>query len=472
MRSTILVTSAMLALLAACSSSSDRLRSVDEPCTNDATIEAIRSGNQTTTHPLLTEGPSAEGTLPPFQFADDETECRLRRVLLKQDDLPSGWAPGGIWDTFSDRIYADQPSGECGVPFAGLVSGLRASFEPEGAGDDSSVLLAQTVLAFTPGQAANYLEALRHSCREDPGSDDYPYAFALIEDPRVGDGSLGYRQDFEETTWVNFVARRGDVVTTVGIIDGDPSLAERMVGRATDRMDLVGDLPDFEPFEGEGCAPARTPAAAGLEPVLEQALLSLADVGRGWVEYSPGTCGFHLDGEGFCEGSQAPSALDRRLASVQTAYQGTRRALWQDIAAFQRPDAVEFMDDIRLRVGHANDCPAELDGERFTWAYQPLPSLTPRGDEVIAWRVSSRGYPGAPNRQEVAINAALLRRGGVVMMLVYSENWPVLPVSDEVLQLQMEELDAILLSADRLLNSIIGDLPADVSGDQTGRRMR
>jgi hypothetical protein len=86
---------------------------VSLPCTNDATQEAVRNGDASVFDP------NPETTPRPFLIPDDETECRIRRALLKRSDLGPEWARStfiGPPGSASERIYSDQPFGLCGVP--------------------------------------------------------------------------------------------------------------------------------------------------------------------------------------------------------------------------------------------------------------------------------------------------------------------------------------------------------------------
>src|SRR4051794_22942285 len=99
--------------------STSKSTSDDQSCTNDPTATAIVGLNQL----ALTPDPS--GTRAPFHLVDDELDCRLRKVLLGVDDLPTGWRLSSLSaDGLGDKVF-DSGRGRCAVPLSRLNTGLR-----------------------------------------------------------------------------------------------------------------------------------------------------------------------------------------------------------------------------------------------------------------------------------------------------------------------------------------------------------
>jgi hypothetical protein len=261
---------------------------LEAPCTNDATAEAFT--------PVPFERPSPDETMTtgPLYRPDTERECRIRRALLTEEDLP-GWQQGS-------RVERDAPWGlGCEFGVAAPPDTLDMWFD-QGVDADRGGVARQHVIAVEEGRGEYLMAGLRHSCRRlITDGDSRPWGTSWIElsVPSVGDDVVAIEMAFDDdedgsSSMRSVTIRRGDVFSVL-FVTGPEGIADigAIARRMATKLDLVGPLPAVARvplMDGECLPPAETPVLAAESPILERAPLELEELPSGWSRASPNRC--------------------------------------------------------------------------------------------------------------------------------------------------------------------------------------
>jgi hypothetical protein len=342
-----------------------------EPCTNDATREAIRR----------------ENSIDVSRFPDDEASCRLRRALLKPDDVPSDWSH---LEPQSHDFATVLNSYECVVPYVGVTAGLRATFlDP----NNDGLVIGHSIASFESRSTERFFAALRRSCRlmADASTPGERFFVSLPDFPHFGDDSLAVELQFDPDSALltrALYVRYGDILSVL-TVTVDQSIDLEKFARIVDAR--IGSVGDVEPNERSLWAPCSiTPTALPSDPItnaLTDSLIELDDLGVGWVEAPSSPCDSPTSTN--CEPFPHGAALKRiDFSGPRETHLSQSASLFDDdqevTAALQRA---------RVALQSASECEQIYQDLGTINVEFHIVSGEPFGGDVLVWRTAASG-PG------------------------------------------------------------------------------
>jgi hypothetical protein len=367
----------------------DSDQSSARPCTNDATATAIREHNRDTQFRDL-------------MFIDDEAQCRLRRAVVTEDEVPEGLKHEPL---MGHSLYEVNAACSIGLPEIG--SGTVAHFVSRG---DDYRYLAHEVVSLGEGDGIRLFAAMRHSCALLPaqdsfrGGDIFPYR-------ALGDDTLAVRQliDVDEAL-TSIYMLEGDLLAVVHGYGIDETDLERVATLAHAKLSRVGPLPAPEPLEGEGCQP---PGVADSDPELVPGLTQLDDMPAGWIEDPPGQCSLIDRDPGTCDDNE--EALPEAQSRARTRFLTDRRALWSVVRKYASgEEARRLVEVTAASLASPSECVSRVRDRSYTWRTEAIEHAL--GDEVVVWRDTT---------SDVTYWTVMLFDGAVVSEVVYIESFGV-----------------------------------------------
>jgi hypothetical protein len=418
---------------------------LEAPCTNDATAEAFT--------PVSIADFSFDdiGSLEGPRFEpDDELYCRLRRALLTIEELP-GWTRG---DTGLREHLDERGLLACYLQLPGWHDGLQAKFIiPEDEDDRWGVVfIRQSVIHAPYGRAEPYMEAAEYQCQSRGSRDgeDHTSSFTELGIPAHGDEAIAWEETVrlinsdEPGKGFSISIRSGDVISTVLAAGEIERIDIEELARAlATRLELVGPLPDLEPFAGQGCPPPTTPVPVDPPPAIAAALLQLSDFRGGWIRHLPAECMWIDMDWSECPGF-GPDPFDESLPSGRTTFQhGGLGTVTHEVGVFPGGDGSGLFRS--MRVTDESDCRVRYEGGAVTWRIAPWEFDAP-GDDSFAYIVQMLGVSPADSTTLVV----MWRDGDAVSLLAFTPGAipSPLPVAVEDNELALDFLAEFVALAD------------------------
>jgi hypothetical protein len=491
MREFVLVVLGVWTIAVACGSGAPGATHVAKltiPCTNDATKQAAIDTNvrNETAIPIRTQLAQFGSVTPvPFLLPDDETTCKIRKVLLTPDDLKPRWRLSDFFhsDYGSDRIYPDR-SGTCGVPYTYLVAGLHVEFEKGTSATatmqatEQSVqkrpipeYLSEALLVFADGAAASdVMSAVRRSCHFAPATtsegDSTPVAssstqFHVISLPSIGDDTIAFR--FAELSADQFevLIRRGDSVEDISLGGSGANASElEEIAKIADAK--IADQGSYLQGTEPAVAPTPTLDPGSRQGILQSALLTPDELPRGWI---PGR-GSELDLRSLHFCTDAP-VLPRRVRGASGSYSGSAPgsggALGIGVLSYESQDADAIMRAVIDGSAFPDGCSGSVQNIAVDWSVTPL-TLPPLGDSAASWRAIARhtsdaGAPDLPLISDIELDFEVFRRGNLIALVIESRDAPRSGESSFLDKLVPSELATFSAAVDAKLRAIEGKLP-------------